>query len=92
MTITWDFLFKFHKMFKDVSAEIIEYLVFHGGQFEGSYREFAIALGKNEDQYSNIHGYVKELCKIGILRTTVDRYTVVELKPDWMEVIMNDGN
>lgn len=92
MTVTWDFLFKFHKMFKDVSAEIIEYLVFHGGQFEGSYREFAIALGKSEDQYSNVHGYVKELCKIGVLRTTAGRCTVIELKPDWMEVIMHDGN
>lgn len=82
-----DFVFRFHKRFNQVEAQIIEYLYNHGGIFEGSYEEFAVALGKSSANASNVRGYVGKLMAKGIVTTSYSKYTQVILVTNWQEMV-----
>lgn len=91
--VTMDFVFRFQRKIIPSQAAVIEYLINNGGQFYGSYRDFAEAMGKSKSYATNLCKIVHELEEMGIITTVVDekitKYTktLVGLNADWMERI-----
>lgn len=87
--VTMDFVFKFQRKIIPSQAAIIEYLVGNSGQFYGSYRDFAEAMGKSKSYATNLCKLVHELENMGIITTLVDEQitskskTLIGLNDDW---------
>ena len=91
--VTMDFVFRFQRKIIPSQAAVIEYLINNVGQFYGSYRDFAEAMGKPKSYATNLCKLVHELEEMGIITTVVDekitKYTktLIGLNADWMERI-----
>lgn len=91
--VTMDFVFRFQRKIIPSQAAVIEYLVNNDGQFYGSYRDFAEAMGKSKSYATNLCRLVHELEDMGIITTLVDEQitskskTLIGLNDDWMDHI-----
>ena len=83
-TVTMDFMFKFHEKIKPAQAQLIAYLLSHDGEFTGSYRGLAEALGKPKEQATNVCQTVHALEEMGIVAVVGN---LIALNPDWKERI-----
>ena len=92
-TVSMDFVFRFQRKILSVKAGIIEYLMQNDGKYYGSYRDFAVAMGKPKSDATNLCRHIHELEEMGIITTIVDdkvtnrSKTLIGLNPDWTERI-----
>ena len=92
-TVSLDFVFRFQKKIFNAKADIIKFLAEHDGNFYGSYRELADAMGKPKTDATNLCRHIHELEDMGIVTTIVDEKisnkskTFIGLNEDWTERI-----
>ena len=79
-----EFMFRFHEKIKPAQAQLIAYLLEHDGEFTGSYRSLAEALGKPKEQATNVCQTVHSLAKMGIVAVVGN---MIALNPNWKERI-----
>lgn len=91
--VTMDFVFKFQRKILSAKANIIEFLIHNDGKFYGSYRDFAVALGKPKSDATNLCRHIHELEDMGIVTSIVDetvntyKKTLIGLNDDWKDRI-----
>ena len=91
--VTLDFVFRFQRKIASVKAGIIEFLINNHGSFYGSYRDFAVAMGKTKSDATNLCRQVHELETMGILTTDVEENitknskTLIWLNQNWKDRI-----
>lgn len=91
--VNMDFVFRFQRKILSVKAGIIEFLIANDGNFYGSYRDLADAMGKPKTDATNLCRHIHELEDMGIVTTIVDEQitnkskTFIGLNEDWTERI-----
>jgi hypothetical protein len=93
-----DVAFKFYKL-SSIAVDIIMYLHFNGGQFEGNYSDLTVALGRKsgpKGHTPNIRSMCLKLQEQGIIQITYNRQSIkgnpvrptrIDLNPHWIDKI-----
>lgn len=82
--VSIEFALRLAGKLKPAQIELVKYLLSHDGEFTGSYRELAEALGKPKEQATNACQTVHGLEAMGIVAIIGK---MIALNPDWKERI-----